>query len=52
MALMKIIQHGMIPSFVVTLEVSVPVSETDLSKIETPYYPDNRREWNEDKFNE
>lgn len=42
----KAIQHG-IPSFVVTPEVSActPVSETDLSKIETPYYPDNRREW-------
>ena len=22
-----------------------PVSETDLSKIETPYYANNRREW-------
>ena len=42
----KAILQG-IPSFVVTPEYSActPVSETDLSKIETPYYANNRREW-------
>jgi len=36
-----------IPSFLMKpgYSVSEPMSLTDLSKIETPYYPDNRYEW-------
>ena len=36
-----------IPSFTITDKYSsaVPMSQTDLSKIETPIYPDNRHEW-------
>ena len=36
-----------IPSFTITdkYSASVPMSQTDLSKIETPIYPDNRYEW-------
>ena len=36
-----------IPSFTITDKYSaaIPMSQTDLSKIETPIYPDNRYEW-------
>jgi hypothetical protein len=36
-----------IPSFTITDKYSaaIPMSQTDLSKIETPIYPDNRFEW-------
>ena len=34
-----------IPSFCESTSCCLPVSYTDLSKIETPYYPDNRQEW-------
>jgi hypothetical protein len=42
----KAINRG-IPSFLMKpgYSVSEPMSLTDLSKIETPYYPDNRYEW-------
>ena len=35
------------PSFTITDKYSaaIPMSQTDLSKIETPIYPDNRHEW-------
>ena len=35
------------PSFTITdkYSASIPMSQTDLSKIETPIYPDNRHEW-------
>ena len=35
------------PSFTITdkYSASLPMSQTDLSKIETPIYPDNRHEW-------
>ena len=36
-----------VPSFTITDKYSaaIPMSQTDLSKIETPIYPDNRYEW-------
>lgn len=36
-----------VPSFCDLISQSVPVSETDISKIETPFYPDDdlRKEW-------
>ncbi len=36
-----------IPSFTITDKYSaaIPMSQTDLSKIETPIYPENRYEW-------
>jgi len=36
-----------VPSFCDLVSQSVPVSEIDISKIETPFYPDDdlRREW-------
>ena len=39
--------HKGIPSFTITDKYSaaIPMSLTDLSKIETPIYPDNRYEW-------
>ena len=34
-----------VPSFCNDMSVANPVSYTDLSLIETPFYPDNREEW-------
>lgn len=34
-----------VPSFCDDIAVGRPVSLTDFSKIETPYYPDDRQEW-------
>jgi hypothetical protein len=34
-----------IPSFCEDTSCALPMSITDLSKIETPFYPDNRQEW-------
>ena len=34
-----------VPSFCNEISMSKPVSYTDLSLIETPFYPDNREEW-------
>ena len=34
-----------IPSFCESTSCALPMSLTDLSKIETPFYPDNREEW-------
>jgi len=34
-----------IPSFCESTSATLPMSLTDLSKIETPFYPDNRQEW-------
>jgi hypothetical protein len=34
-----------VPSFCNNMSVANPVSYTDLSLIETPFYPDNREEW-------
>lgn len=34
-----------VPSFCNDMSMAKPVSHTDLSLIETPFYPDNREEW-------
>ena len=34
-----------VPSFCNEMSMAKPVSHTDLSLIETPFYPDNREEW-------
>ena len=34
-----------VPSFCDNMSFAIPVSHTDLSYIETPFYPDNREDW-------
>ena len=34
-----------VPSFCDKMSMAKPVSYTDLSLIDTPFYPDNREEW-------